>query len=77
MHWNTDELAGTIRAEMGGHPPVVVTRGGCYTLDEKMGQTYIHYECANTLAQRDYKQPQAVIYGCDRMDCRPPYPEDP
>ena len=36
--------------------------GKCYTLDEKMGQTYVHYECANTLAQRDYKQPQAVIY---------------
>ena len=36
--------------------------GGCYTLDEKMGQTYIHYEVANTLAARDYKQPQAVIY---------------
>ena len=36
--------------------------GGCWTLDEKMGQTYIHYETANTLAARDYKQPQAVIY---------------
>lgn len=36
-------------------------RGGCYTLDEKMGQTYIHYEVANTLAARDYKQPQAVL----------------
>ena len=35
--------------------------GGCYTLDEKMGQTYIHYEVANTLAARDYKQPQAVF----------------
>ena len=35
---------------------------GCYSLDEKMGQTYIHYEVANTLAARDYKQPQAVIY---------------
>lgn len=30
--------------------------------DEKMGQTYIHKDQANTLAQRDYKQPQAVIY---------------
>ena len=37
-------------------------KGECYTLDEKMGQTYVHRECANTLAQRDYKQPQAVIY---------------
>lgn len=33
-----------------------------WTLDEKMGQTYIHQEVANTLAARDYKQPQAVIY---------------
>lgn len=45
--------------------------GGCYTLDEKMGQTYIHKECANTLAQRDYKQPQMVIYETDRNDSRP------
>lgn len=36
--------------------------GGVWSLDEKMGQTYTHYEQANTLAQRDYKQPQAVIY---------------
>lgn len=35
-------------------------RGGCWSIDEKMGQTYVHYETANTLAQRDYKQPQAV-----------------
>jgi DNA (cytosine-5)-methyltransferase 1 len=31
-----------------------------YTIDEKMGQTYVWEEQANTLAQRDYKQPQAV-----------------
>ena len=38
-------------------------RGGtAWSIDEKMGQTYVHRECANTLAQRDYKQPQAVIY---------------
>ena len=30
-------------------------------MDEKMGQTYVWYEQANTLANRDYKQPQAVI----------------
>ena len=48
--------------------PCVIIRGGCWTLDEKMGQTYIHRECANTLAQRDYKQPQAVIYEADRND---------
>ena len=39
-----------------------------YSLDEKMGQTYVHRECANTLAQRDYKQPQAVIYELPRED---------
>lgn len=37
------------------------SRGGCFTLDEKMGNTYVFEEMANTLAQRDYKQPQAVI----------------
>lgn len=26
-----------------------------------MGQTYVWYEQANTLASRDYKQPQAVL----------------
>lgn len=29
-------------------------------LDEKVGQTYVHEESANTLAARDYKQPQAI-----------------
>lgn len=45
-------------------------RGGgtAWSLDEKMGQTYVHQECANTLAQRDYKQPQAVIYELSRED---------
>ena len=45
-------------------------RGGgtVWSLDEKMGQTYVHKECANTLAQRDYKQPQAVIYELSRED---------
>ena len=33
-----------------------------------MGQTYVHRECANTLAQRDYKQPQAVIYELSASD---------
>ena len=37
-------------------------------MDEKMGQTYVHKECANTLAQRDYKQPQAVIYELSESD---------
>lgn len=31
------------------------------TIDEKMGTTYIHEEQGNTLAARDYKQPQAVV----------------
>ena len=47
-----------------------------FSLDEKMGQTYVHYECANKLAQRDYKQPQAVIYEVGRNDSRPSYSED-
>lgn len=48
----------------------------CWTLDEKMGQTYVHEECANTLAQRDYKQPQAVVYESHRNDSRPSNAED-
>ena len=52
-----------------GHSvPCVLIQGECYSLDEKMGQTYVHRECANTLAQRDYKQPQAVIYELPRED---------
>ena len=34
----------------------------CITCDEKMGNTYCWEEQANTLAARDYKQPQAVCY---------------
>lgn len=45
-----------------------------WTLDEKMGQTYIHQEVANTLAARDYKQPQAVIYEDTWDDKRPDNP---
>jgi len=33
----------------------------CYSLDEKMGQTYIHEDKANKLAARDFKQPQIVV----------------
>lgn len=33
----------------------------CYSLDEKMGQTYIHEDKADTLAARDFKQPQIVV----------------
>ena len=56
--------------------PCVLIQGGCYTLDEKMGQTYVHNECANTLAQRDYKQPQVVIYELSTED-RPSDGEQP
>lgn len=42
-----------------------------WTLDEKMCQTYIHQEVANTLAARDYKQPQAVIYDLPNKDWSP------
>lgn len=49
-----------MRVDVSNIPCVIV--GGCYTIDEKMGQTYIHKDVANTLAARDYKQPQAVIY---------------
>lgn len=58
----TGEKSMTIRGSRADehHIPCVII-GDCYTLDEKMGQTYIHYEVANTLAARDYKQPQAVL----------------
>ena len=35
--------------------------GGCYSIDEKMGNTYVWEEQANTLGARDFKQPQAVL----------------
>lgn len=38
-------------------------------MDEKMGQTYINEEAANTLAARDYKQPQVVCYAIDHVIC--------
>lgn len=41
----------------------LITFGDCYSVDEKMGQTYIHEDQGNTLSARDYKQPQAVVYG--------------
>ena len=33
-----------------------------YSLDEKMGQTYVWENTANTLAARDFKQPQMVAF---------------
>ena len=47
----------------------IKTNRGCWTIDEKMAQTYIHYELANTLAQRDYKMPQAVVVVEDEVLC--------
>lgn len=51
----------------GGNPAcnqggicVVEGNAPAYTIDEKMGNTYIWKEQGNTLASRDYKQPQAV-----------------
>ena len=38
----------------------------CITCDEKMGNTYVWEEQANTLDARDYKQPQAVCYSIDQ-----------
>ena len=40
----------------------LITVGDCYSVDEKMGQTYVHEDQGNTLSARDYKQPQAVVY---------------
>ena len=37
-----------------------------YTIDEKCANTYVWEEQANTLAARDYKQPQTVV----AVDCR-------
>jgi DNA (cytosine-5)-methyltransferase 1 len=45
--------------------PTIIAKGPggvAYSLDEKMGQTYVWAEQANTLAARDYKQPQAVAF---------------
>lgn len=68
----TGGVSKTLQAERSDneHIPCVIV-GGVWSLDEKMGKTYIHQEQANTLAQRDYKQPQAVIYETDRNDRRP------
>lgn len=38
------------------------------SVDEKMGQTYVGENIGNTLGARDYKQPQAVVYGISGYD---------
>ena len=50
----------------------MTSKEGVWSIDEKMGQTYVHFECANTLAQRDYKQPQAVVIDDLSESDRPP-----
>ena len=41
-----------------------------FSIDEKMGQTYIGNDIGNTLGARDYKQPQAVVYENHSQDSR-------
>ncbi len=55
----------------GGNVPLVLRNeeinNDAYSIGEKMGQTYVHHECGNTVAQRDYKQPQNVFSNTDPM----------
>ena len=44
------------------------TTNQCLSIDEKMGQTYVGDDIGNTLGARDYKQPQAVVYGISSYD---------
>ena len=52
------ELSGTLGVSQD---QTLITK--CISVDEKMGQTYVGDEVSNTLGARDYKQPQAVVYG--------------
>jgi DNA (cytosine-5)-methyltransferase 1 len=52
------ELSGTLGVSQD---QTLITK--CMSVDEKMGQTYVGEEVGNTLGARDYKQPQAVVYG--------------
>ena len=54
-----EDKAPTLTTTHDGAPAV------CYTIDEKCANTYVWEEQANTLAARDYKQPQAVCYSFD------------
>lgn len=55
----------SVLGNRGGNVPLVLRNeeinNDAYSIDEKMGQTYVHHECGNTVAQRDYKQPQNVF----------------
>lgn len=53
------ELSGTLGVSQD---QTLIEMQKAYSIDYKMGQTYIHEEQGNTLAARDYKQPQAVCY---------------
>ena len=55
-------------SDKGINSPLVAKGPGavCYTIDEKCANTYVWEEQANTLAARDYKQPQTVV----AVDCR-------
>ena len=55
-------------SDKGVNSPLVAKGPGavCYTIDEKCANTYVWEEQANTLAARDYKQPQTVV----AVDCR-------
>ena len=52
------ELSGTLGVSQD---QTLITK--CISIDEKMGNTYVSEEMGNTLGARDYKQPQAVVYG--------------
>ena len=58
----SEDRAPTLCTTHGGEPAVA------YSLDEKMGQTYVWEDQANTLAARDYKQPQTVVFSRQRSD---------
>ena len=60
----TGSVGRTVTTPSGGlneHIPIVL-EPTVYSLDEKMGQTYVWEDQANTLAARDYKQPQMVCF---------------
>lgn len=57
FEWHEDDKSVTLR-----------NRGGSYGGGSEV--LVICYDQANTLAARDYKQPQAVIYETDRNDSK-------
>lgn len=57
-----EELSGTLGVSQD-QTLITIQKPSAISIDEKMGNTYVWEEVGNTLAQRDYKQPQAVVYG--------------